>query len=176
MAHAKFHDPRSRGYGVMRANGQTEWHINHFSNIDWRPFFTVFTKLCVFYAYNPARIFWCMYVLVGKLFYANCLNRVIVLVIINHPLLPATLKTHWLKMTHCTLLSFVSSPMTPALLSRLQRPESYSRKHFSFFKTKTFLLKKGDFRLLVDLTRFWTTVEEISHCLWIIFFLAHPPH
>ena len=127
-----------------------------------------------FYAYNPARIFWCMYVLVGKLFYANCLNRVIVLVIINHPLLPATLKTHWLKMTHCTLLSFVSSPMTPALLSRLQRPESYSRKHFSFFKTKTFLLKKGDFRLLVDLTRFWTTVEEISHCLWIIFFLAHP--
>ena len=36
-------------------------------------------------------------------FLGNCLNRVIV--IINHPLLPATLKTHWLKMTHTLLAS-----------------------------------------------------------------------
>ena len=37
---------------------------------------------------------------VRRLFLANCLNRV---VIINHPLLQATLKTHWLKMTHTLL-------------------------------------------------------------------------
>ena len=75
--------------------------------------------------------------LVGRLFLGNCLNRVIV--IINHPLLPATLKTHWLKMTHTArLLSFVCHLQWLHCYFWLLRPpknsESYFRKQIFYWK------------------------------------------
>ena len=56
----------------------------------------------IYYSSRFVSLLLIFYVLsvVRRLFLANCLNRV---VIINHPLLQATLKTHWLKMTHTLL-------------------------------------------------------------------------
>ena len=58
----------------------------------------------IYYSSRFVSLLLIFYVLsvVRRLFLANCLNRV---VIINHPLLQATLKTHWLKMTHTLLAS-----------------------------------------------------------------------
>ena len=122
----------------------------------------------IYYSSRFVSLLLIFYVLsvVRRLFLANCLNRV---VIINHPLLQATLKTHWLKMTH-TLLFCVCHPhwLCYPFLKRITiLQECVPVESLPSFPPFLFLSF-----LLFLLTTFEQQLKRFSHCLWIIFLLA----